>query len=53
VDLFSAPLSRVLDELTALRSAPAHIRSDNGPEFVSAVGRDWCEESRMGSGLDR
>lgn len=25
----------VLDELAAIRGAPVHIRSDNGPEFVS------------------
>jgi putative transposase len=36
---------RVLDELTAIRGAPAHLRSDNGPEFVSAAVRKWCEES--------
>ena len=40
---------RVLDELTAIRGAPAHIRSDNGPEFVSAAVRTWCAESGTGT----
>jgi transposase InsO family protein len=40
---------QVLDELTAIRGAPAHIRSDNGPEFVSAAVRKWCEESGTGT----
>ena len=40
---------RVLDELTAIRGAPAHLRSDNGPEFVSAAVRKWCEESSTGT----
>ena len=39
----------VLDELTAIRGAPAHLRSDNGPEFVSAAVRKWCEESGTGT----
>jgi transposase InsO family protein len=34
-----------LDELTAIRGAPAHVRSDNGPEFISAAVKKWCEES--------
>jgi putative transposase len=35
----------VLDELTAIRGAPAHVRSDNGLEFVSAAMRRCCAES--------
>jgi len=31
----------VLSDLFILRGIPAHIRSDNGPEFVSAAVRDW------------
>jgi len=38
----------VLDELTAIRVAPAHVRSDHGPEFVSAALRRWCAESGTG-----
>jgi transposase InsO family protein len=36
---------RVLDELTAIRGAPANLRSDNGPEFVLAAARKRREES--------
>jgi putative transposase len=35
----------VLEELTSLYPAPAYIRSDNGPEFIAQVLRDWCEAS--------
>ena len=35
----------VLDELTAIRGAPAHIRSDNGPEFIPTVLKRWCKEA--------
>ncbi len=38
-------LVTVLDELTAIRGAPAHVRNDNGPEFVSVALRRWCAES--------
>jgi transposase InsO family protein len=31
----------VLSDLFILRGIPAHIRSDNGPEFVAAAVRDW------------
>jgi len=31
----------VLSELFILRGVPAHIRSDNGPEFVAQVVQDW------------
>jgi transposase InsO family protein len=31
----------VLCDLFILRGVPAHIRSDNGPEFVAAVLREW------------
>lgn len=35
----------VLEELTSLDPAPAFIRSDNGPEFISQALRSWCEAS--------
>ena len=35
----------VLEELTSLYPAPAYIRSDNGPEFISQTLRSWCEDS--------
>ncbi|MEY4005933.1 MAG: hypothetical protein RLZZ221_2029 [Verrucomicrobiota bacterium] len=38
-----------LDELTAIRGAPTHLRSDNGPEFISAAVKRWCEESGTGT----
>ena len=31
----------VLSDLFILRGIPAHIRSDNGPEFVAAAVREW------------
>jgi transposase InsO family protein len=31
----------VLRKLFASRGAPAHIRSDNGPEFIAAAIRTW------------
>ena len=31
-----------IERLIAQRGAPAHLRMDNGPEFVSAALRDWC-----------
>ena len=39
----------VLDELTAIREAPAHIRADNGPEMISKAVKAWCEESGTGA----
>jgi len=38
----------VLDEVTAIRGAPAHIRPD-GPEMISKVLKAWCEESGTGA----
>ncbi len=31
----------VLSDQLILRGRPAHIRSDNGPEFVATAVRDW------------
>jgi putative transposase len=39
----SEDLVRALDELRAIRGAPVHIRSDNGPDPVSAAVPEWCE----------
>ena len=39
----------VLDELTAIRGSPAHIRADNGPEMISKAVKAWCEESGTGA----
>ena len=35
----------VLDELTAIRRAPAHLRADNGPEMISKAVKEWCASS--------
>ena len=43
--LKSHDVVRVLDELTARRGAPENIRSDNGPEFIAGVIKDWHKES--------
>lgn len=34
-------ITDVLSDLFILRGIPAHIRSDNGPEFVAAAVREW------------
>ena len=39
----------VLDELTAIRGAPGHLRSDNGPELVSRAVKRWCAEAGTGT----
>lgn len=31
----------VLSDLFILKSAPTHVRSDNGPEFIAQALRDW------------
>lgn len=33
----------------ARRGAPAHIRSDNGPEFIATALRRWMEEQAVGA----
>ncbi len=39
----------VVDELTAIWGAPAHVHSENGPAFASAELRRWCAESGTGT----
>jgi transposase InsO family protein len=39
----------VLDELTAIRGAPSHLRADNGPEMISKAVKAWCAESGTGT----
>ena len=39
----------VMDELTAIRGAPAHLRADNGPEMISKAVKAWCAESGTGT----
>ena len=39
----------VLRELFVLRGVPAHIRSDNGPEFIAKAIRGFLEQARVGT----
>jgi putative transposase len=39
---------RVLEELKVRRGLPQHIRSDNGPEFVSRAVDQWAYEQGLG-----
>lgn len=44
---FSLPASRVVQVLTRLVECygrPAQLRTDNGPEFISAKLSEWCEQ---------
>jgi putative transposase len=35
--------------LFELRGPPEHLRSDNGPEFIAQVVKDWLAESQVGT----
>ena len=37
----------VMEQLIAQHGAPDYIRSDNGPEFVAHLLRDWLEEAKI------
>jgi transposase InsO family protein len=37
----------VLIDLTHVRGAPQHIRSDNGPEFIARAIRSWLETAKI------
>jgi len=39
----------VLQQLTAERGAPEHLRCDNGPEMTGHALRDWCVISKAGT----
>lgn len=39
----------LLDWLFLVRGVPAHVRSDNGPEFVARRVRDWLEKRLCGT----
>ena len=41
----------VLSKLVSERGAPAYLRSDNGPEFVSRAILQWISDSDIGSAL--
>ena len=38
----------VLRELVLIRGTPAHIRCDNGPEFIAHAVKGWLETSKIG-----
>lgn len=38
---------RVLERLIAQRNAPAGIRCDNGPEFISHKLQEWCDTRKV------
>lgn len=40
-------VERTLDAIVKERGLPANIRSDNGPEFISAVVEQWCERNKV------
>jgi putative transposase len=47
---FSLPAERVVEHLgraIEINGKPKTIRVDNGPEFLSAVFQDYCEENRI------
>jgi len=41
----AARVIRVLEQLKGERGLPKQLRMDNGPEFISALLVDWCEEN--------
>jgi putative transposase len=47
----SADVIAVLSRLVAARGAPKHLRSDNGPEFVSRAILQWIVDAGIGSAL--
>lgn len=44
ISLPSLRVIRVLEKLIAQRGAPANIRCDNGPEFISHKLEEWCND---------
>jgi transposase InsO family protein len=45
----AADVVDVLRELIAIRGTPAHIRCDNGPEFIACAVKTWLETSKIGT----
>ncbi len=43
----SLRVKRALEKLIAQRSKPSIIRVDNGPEFISHVMHEWCEQQQI------
>lgn len=40
-------VQRALDQIIAQRGLPANIRTDNGPEFISHIMEQWCEQHKV------
>ena len=47
----SGRVIELLSRLVSLRGAPRHIRSDNGPEFLSKAVLKWVSDSRIDTAL--
>jgi putative transposase len=47
--LTAAAVVAALTALVRRRGAPAHVRSDNGPEFIARAIRAWLEKERVGA----
>jgi transposase InsO family protein len=45
----AADVIDVLREIIAIRGTPAHIRCDNGPEFIAHAVKGWLESSKIGA----
>jgi len=45
----SGDVIRILDDLFLLNGAPAYIRSDNGPEFITKALQKWLAERKTGT----
>ena len=43
----SVRVLRVLDRIIGERSTPSIIRVDNGPEFISHILQQWCDEHKI------
>jgi putative transposase len=43
----SLRVQRVLNRLVSERSKPSVIRVDNGPEFISHILQQWCDENKI------
>ena len=39
---------RVLEKIIAARGKPKYLRTDNGPEFISFLLRQWCASNNIG-----
>ena len=49
ISLTAQRITRVLDQLVAVRGSPQRIRTDNGPEFTSSDFSAWCKANDVGS----